>query len=103
MSSSFPEVCTAFLLFVIIPETTASECRVIIFKIKIDKNLFKKFYRTRKVTQLSYSIHRTFHGRNLNFDVVINTFVEQKTQKKGILIIKILTQNKIVISIQYAL
>ena len=36
-------------------------------------------------------------ARNLILDVVINTFAEQKAQKRGILIIKILTKNKIVI------
>ena len=41
--------------------------------------------------------------RNLNFDFVINTFAEPKARKKGILIIKILTKNKIIISIQHAL
>ena len=40
--------------------------------------------------------------RNLKFDVVIYNFAAQKTPQK-ILIIKILTKNKIVISIQYAL
>ena len=56
MFSSFPEVRTAFQLFVTIPVTTASVKRSF-------SNLSKKFYGTRKVMQLSYSIHRTFHGR----------------------------------------
>ena len=60
MSSCFPEVCTAFLLFVIIPVTTTSAERSI-FKITMGKNVFKKFYGTWKVTQLSYSNHGTFH------------------------------------------
>ena len=45
MTFCFPEVCTAFLLFVIIALTTAS-ARAIIFKNKIDKNLYKKGYAT---------------------------------------------------------
>ena len=84
MSSSFPEVCTAFLLFLTILVTTASSERSY-SKLKLIKIYLRNYIglaRSRNVAILSikHSI-----ARKLNFDFVINTFAEQKDRKNKFL------------------
>ena len=57
-------------------------CRAFIFKIKIDKNLFKNFMEQERLRNLAILFIEHSMTRNLNFDIVFNTFAEQKTQKK---------------------
>lgn len=61
------------------------------FIIKIDE---KKFYETRKVTQLSFLLSfEHYTAQNFNFDVFINTFAEDSAKKN--FIIAILTKIKL--------
>lgn len=63
--------------FICNPSYDYGECQVIIFKIEIYKNLFKKLYGTRKVRNWAI---QSMSG-NLNFDDVITTFAEEKARK----------------------
>lgn len=81
ISSSFPEVCTAFLLFITIPVTTASAERSF-SKLKLIKTYLRNSMGQERLSGLAIlSIEHSMAG-SLNFDDVINTFAEQKARKK---------------------
>lgn len=81
ISSSFPEVCTAFLLFITIPVTTASAERSF-SKLKLIKTYLRNSMGQERLSGLAIlSIEHSMAGC-LNFDDVINTFAEQKARKK---------------------
>ena len=81
MSSSFPEVCNAFLLFVTIPVTTANVERSF-SKVKLIKTYLRNSMGQERLRNLAILSIDHSMGRNLNFDVVIDTFAELKTRKK---------------------
>ena len=81
ISSSFPEVCTAFLLFLTIPVTTASAERSF-SKLKLIKTYLRNSMGQERLNNLAILSIENSMARNLNFDDVINTFAEQKTRRK---------------------
>ncbi|XP_026483030.1 zinc finger MYM-type protein 1-like [Ctenocephalides felis] len=81
MSCSFPEMCTALLLFLTIPVTTASAERSF-SKLKLIKNYLRNSMGQHRLSNLAIlSIENTM-ARSLNFDDVIDTFAEQKARRK---------------------
>ena len=96
MSSCFPEVlCIAFLLFVIIPVTMASAVRSF-SKLKLIKTYLRN---SMGQERLRNSIHRTFPCPEIWTLMFSLTRLLNRKPKKGILIIKILSKNKVLISI----
>lgn len=81
MSCSFPEVCTAFMLFLTIPVTTASAERSF-SKLKLIKTYLRNSMGQERLRNLAILSIENSMARNLNFDVVIDTFAEQKARKK---------------------
>ena len=72
---------TAFLLFVIILVTTASAKRSF-SKLKLIKAYLRNCMRQERLRNLPILTIEHSMTQNLNFDVVINTFAEQKARKK---------------------
>ena len=70
MSSSFPEVCTAFLLFVTIPSAERSFSKLKLIKIYLRNSMGQE------------RLHNLAMALNMNFDVVINTFAEEIPRKR---------------------
>ena len=81
MSSSFPEMCTAFLLFVTIPLTTDSSERSF-SKLKLIKTYLRNSMRQERLRNLAILSIEHSMTRNLNFDVASHTFAEQRARKK---------------------
>ena len=77
MSSCFPEVCTAFLLFVIIPVTMASAERSF-SKLKLIKTYLRNYMEQEWLHNLAILSIEHSMARNSNFDVVINTLLNRK-------------------------
>ena len=80
---------TAFLLFVIISVATVSAERSL-SKLKLIKTYLRNSIGQERLGNLAILSDEHSMGENLNFDVVISTFAQQKNPKKEILIIKIL-------------
>lgn len=81
MSCSFPEVCTALMLFLTIPVTTASAERSF-SKLKLIKTYLRNSMRQDRLCNLAILSIENSMARSLNFDDVIDTFAEQKARKK---------------------
>lgn len=81
ISSSFPEVCTAFLLFLTIPVTTASAERSF-SKLKLIKTYLRNSMGQDRLSNLAILSIENSMARNLNFDDIITTFAEQKVRRK---------------------
>lgn len=81
MSCSFPEVCTALMLFVTIPVTTASAERSF-SKLKLIKTYLRNSMGQDRLRNLAILSIENSMARSLNFDDVIDTFAEQKARKK---------------------
>ena len=75
ISSSFPEVCTAFLLFLTIPVTTASAERSF-SKLKLIQTYLKNSIVQERLRNLAILSIEHSKARNLNCDDAINTFAE---------------------------
>jgi len=81
LSASFPEVCTALMMFLTIPVTVPSAERSF-SKLKLIKSYLRSTMsqeRLKAMAILSIEQHR---ARKLDFNTVIDTFAEQKARKK---------------------
>jgi hypothetical protein len=81
LSSSFPEVCTALMLFMTLPVTVASAERSF-SKLKLIKSYLRSTMsqeRLKAMAILSIEQHR---ARKVDFNAVIDIFAEQKARKK---------------------
>lgn len=81
MSCSFPEICTALMLFVTIPVTTASAERSF-SKLKLIKTYLRNSMGQDRLRNLAILSIENSMARSLNFDDVIDTFAEQKARRK---------------------
>ena len=82
MSSCFPEVCTVFLLFVTIPVATASSEQSF-SKLKLIKTYLRNSMGQERLRNLAILSIEHSMARNLNFDVVINTLLNRKPEKRN--------------------
>ncbi|XP_066958974.1 zinc finger MYM-type protein 1-like [Macrobrachium rosenbergii] len=79
--SSFPEVCTAMLLFLTIPVTTASaECSF--SKLKLVKNYLRSTMAQERLEGLALLSIEQGTARELNLSKVTDRFAEMKAKKK---------------------
>ena len=74
-------MCTAFLLFLTIPVTTASAERSF-SKLKLIKTYLRNSMGQERLRSLAILSIEHSKARNLKFDDIINTFAEQKARKK---------------------
>ncbi|XP_068204448.1 uncharacterized protein [Palaemon carinicauda] len=80
-SASFPEVCTAMLLFLTIPVTTASAERSF-SKLKLVKNYLRSTMAMERLEGLALLSIEQGTARKLNLGKVIDRFAEMKARKK---------------------
>ena len=81
ISASFPEVCTAMLLFLSIPVTTASAERSF-SKLKLGKNYSRSTMAQERLEGLAPLSIEQGNARKLNLSKVIDRFAEMKAKKK---------------------
>ena len=81
ISASFPEVCTAMLLFLTIPVTTASAERSF-SKLKLVKNYLRSTMAQERLEGLALLSIEQGTARKLNLSKVIDRFAEMKARKK---------------------
>ena len=84
MPSSFLEVCTVFLLFVIIPETTASSERSF-SKLKLIKTYLRNYMRQETLRNLAIQSIEHSMARNLiRTEIIVNKLNKYNNNIKGI-------------------
>ena len=81
ISASFPEICTAMLLFLTIPVTTASAERSF-SKLKLVKNYLRSTLAQERLQGLVLLSNEQGTARILNLSQVIDRFAEMKARKK---------------------
>jgi len=81
MCSSFPEVCTALILFLTIPITTASAERSF-SKLKLIKTYLRNSIGQERLRNLAVLSIENDIAQKLNLDIIIDVFAEQKARKK---------------------
>lgn len=81
LSASFPEVCTALMMFLTIPVTVASAERSF-SKLKLIKSYLRSTMSQERLKALAILSIEQHRARKLDFNTVIDTFAEQKARKK---------------------
>lgn len=79
--TTFPDVYSAFIIFLTLPVTTATSERSF-SKLKIIKNYLRSALSQERLTGLALLSIEAERARKLNFDTLIDIFAEEKARKK---------------------
>lgn len=81
LSSSYPDVCTALLMFLTVPITTAKAERTF-SKLKLIKNYLRTSMGQNRLSNLALLSIENQRARKIDFNKVINNFSSVKSRKK---------------------
>ena len=82
LSSRFPEVCTALMMFLTVPVTVASAERSF-SKLKLIKLYLRSTMSQERLKALAILSIEQNRARKVNFNAVIDIFADQKSRKKN--------------------
>jgi hypothetical protein len=82
LSASFPEVCTAYILFTTLPVTTATSERSF-SKLKLIKNYLRSSMSQERLSGLSILSIEHETARKIDFDMMIDLFAADKCRRKN--------------------
>lgn len=80
LATTYPNVCTAFILYLTLPITVAAAERSF-SKLKIIKNYLRSTMAEERLSGLSIISIENRRARNLNLEEVINKFAQMKARK----------------------